>query len=262
MELGEKLFLARQEAGLSQRQLCGDTITRNMLSQIEHGTARPSMDTLRYLASRLGKPVSFFLEEEVVTSSNLELMQQVRAAWQAGDWEQTRQLLKEYRLPDETFDWERRYLTAVSTLTAAEQALSDGKNLYARQLLEEMEPFPELERKKLLLLGRIPGMDLLPISRKLPSLDGELLLRAEAALADGKTDRAAALLDAAENREEPGWNLLRGKVFLAQKQYAAAGECLQKAETAHPAECAAALETCFRELGDFRKAYFYACKQR
>ena len=34
MELGEKLLQARQEAGLSQRQLCGDVITRNMLSLI------------------------------------------------------------------------------------------------------------------------------------------------------------------------------------------------------------------------------------
>ena len=60
MGLGEKLRLARQEAGLSQRALCGGEITRNMLSQIEHGTARPSMKTLQYLATRLGKPVSTF----------------------------------------------------------------------------------------------------------------------------------------------------------------------------------------------------------
>ena len=54
MSLGEKLRQARLEAGLSQRALCGEEITRNMLSQIEHGTARPSMDTLRALALRLG----------------------------------------------------------------------------------------------------------------------------------------------------------------------------------------------------------------
>ena len=78
MELGEKLLQARLEAGLSQRQLCADVITRNMLSLVEHGTARPSMDTLRYLAGKLGKPMSYFLEEDVVTSSNQPLMQQAR----------------------------------------------------------------------------------------------------------------------------------------------------------------------------------------
>ena len=50
MDLGQKLRQARLEAGLSQRQLCGEEITRNMLSQIENGTARHSMDTLRFLA--------------------------------------------------------------------------------------------------------------------------------------------------------------------------------------------------------------------
>ena len=39
--LGQRIRQARQEAGLSQRQLCGETITRNMLSQIESGKARP-----------------------------------------------------------------------------------------------------------------------------------------------------------------------------------------------------------------------------
>ena len=264
MELGEKLLLARQEAGLSQRQLCGDVITRNMLSLIEHGTARPSMDTLRYLAEKLGKPVSYFLEEDVVTSANFSLMQQATSAWQAGETEKVRQLLKEYRFPDETFLWQWQYLTAVSTLAAAEQAISDGKLLYARQLLEEVEAgnVPELERRRLLLLGRVPGADLPDISRQLPSLDEELLLRSEAALAQADADRAAVLLEAAEKREDPRWNLLRGRAYLAQAQYAAAADCLQKAENQYPKECAAMLEICFRELGNFKRAYEYACKQR
>ena len=51
MELSQKLKQARLDAGLSQKALCGDQITRNMLSQIENGSARPSMDTLRYAFS-------------------------------------------------------------------------------------------------------------------------------------------------------------------------------------------------------------------
>ena len=62
MSLGEKLRQARLEAGLSQRALCGEEITRNMLSRIENGAAQPSMRTLQYLAAQLGKPLSFFLD--------------------------------------------------------------------------------------------------------------------------------------------------------------------------------------------------------
>lgn len=266
MELGEKLLRARQEAGLSQRQLCGDVITRNMLSQIEHGTARPSMDTLRYLAGRLGKPVSFFLEEDVVVSPNQPLMYRAREAWQAGQTEKARALLQQYQGPDETFDWEWKYLSAVSSLAAAETALSDGKIQYARQLLEEMVSIDHgisgLERQRLLLLGRIPETDLAAIAIQLPSLDEELLLRAEAALMQKEIGQAAGLLAAAENREDPHWNLLRGRTFVLQKQYALAVECLEKAEATYPKDCASLLEICFRETGDFRKAYFYACKQK
>ena len=82
MELGKKLRAARQEAALSQRERCGDQITRNMLSQIENGAARPSMDTLQYLAGRLGKSVSFFLEDGAIDPEQCR-MEQARAAFGA-----------------------------------------------------------------------------------------------------------------------------------------------------------------------------------
>ena len=52
MELGEKLRLARLEAGLSQRALCGDEITRNMLSRIENGAAREIVRVTGYMAGK------------------------------------------------------------------------------------------------------------------------------------------------------------------------------------------------------------------
>ena len=107
MELGQRLKAARLELGLSQRQLCGDVITRNMLSQIENGAARPSMDTLRYLAGELGKPLSFFLEEDAVTSPNQAVMARAR---QERDSKKVLEILKEYRSPDEVFDREKELL--------------------------------------------------------------------------------------------------------------------------------------------------------
>lgn len=63
MTMGEKIRQARQEARLSQRQLCQGIVTRNMLSQIENGSANPSLPTLQALAQRLGRSVQYFLEE-------------------------------------------------------------------------------------------------------------------------------------------------------------------------------------------------------
>ena len=64
MTLGEKLRQARVAAGLSQRQLCGQHMTRNQLSMLENNHAMPSLETLYYLAGQLGKSVSYFLEGE------------------------------------------------------------------------------------------------------------------------------------------------------------------------------------------------------
>ena len=155
MELGAKIKQARLEAGLSQRQLCGDTITRNMLSLIESGRARPSMDTLSYLAGQLGKPVSYFLEEQAVLPEREELVK--------------------------------------TRLALAQQCVS--------------------------------------------------------------------LLDSAAQKDE-SWYLLRGQIAFSLGEYARAAECLKRAERVYPKLCLSALELCYRELGDFRKAYEYACKQR
>ena len=262
MELGEKLRLARQEAGLSQRQLCGDTITRNMLSQIEHGTARPSMDTLRILAARLGKPMSFFLDEEAAMSPNQALMEQVRDADPGEQW----LMLKGFQHPDPLLEWEWCCRSFLAGLAVAEKALEENKHIYARQLLEETSEFrhgiPELERRRLLLLGKISADTLSSAVRQLPSLDEELLLRAEAALADQDSCTAAALLAAAQDQENPRWNLLQGKTLILQKDYSKSIPCLQKAEQAFPAICWPLLEECCRESGDFKGAYEYACKQR
>lgn len=64
MTLGEKLRRARQERGLTQKQLAGDRITRNMLSQIENDLAQPSMRTLEYLADALGVEPGWLMTQE------------------------------------------------------------------------------------------------------------------------------------------------------------------------------------------------------
>jgi len=263
MELGEKLRQARLEAGLSQRQLCGDQITRNMLSQIEHGSAKPSMGTLRYLAERLGKTVSFFLEETAVLSPNQTVMEQARNRFDMADYQGAMEVLERYQEPDPVYDREKRILFALLCQELARTALAQGKIPYAQSLLEKAEGrtaycWEALERQRLLLLADIPGQN---VCARLPSLDRELLIRAEDALRTGATDRAQALLEAAEGKSSPRWNYLRGNVFVRKEDYAQALMCLKKAEALYP-ETLPLLEQCCRELGDYKSAYEYACKRR
>lgn len=264
MELGEKLRQARLEAGLSQRQLCGEEITRNMLSLIENGAAKPSMKTLRYLASRLGKSVSFFLEEGTVVSPNQEQMLAARQCYDAGDYAGVISQLEDYQGPDMIFDREKQLLQTFSYLKLAEQAIGQRRELYAMELLEKANGETaycreEIRRKYLLLAG---SLGVQRVSDTLPSLEEELLLRAKEALLIGNPSRAGQLLDAAEKTQDTRWQLLRGEAYLAQGAFAAAAEHFHAAEAAAPKETAAKLEQCYRELGDFKRAYEYACKQR
>ena len=262
MELARKLKQARLDAGLSQKALCGDRITRNMLSQIENGSARPSMDTLRFLAGQLGKPLSYFLEDNAVTSPNQALMEQLRKAEPA----EVLQLLRQYHMPDPTFDQERWFLEALACLQLAESALSQQKAPYARTLLEQAAeagshtPYYTVdnERRRLLLLYRAGEKN---VEAKLPDLTPELLLRAESSLEAHSFSRCQALLDSATERN-CHWHYLQAQLYFALKQYSDARPHFEAAWDCAPKVCCKYLEDCCRETSDFAGAYFYACKLR
>ena len=263
MNLGQKLKQERLQQGLSQRQLCGDVITRNMLSLIENGSASPSMETLRYLSARLGKPMSYFLDEEVVISPNQSVMELAREAFHQENYERTLRQLEQYSTPDALFDWEAGLLRVLSLLALAEDAISCGKRPYGLELLQKaaqagaQTPYytQDLQRRHLLLQAQL-------IPTQLPTDDRELLLRAEAALKQKDPEAAARYLEAAQVRSGPYWNYLRGRSYLLSEDYSQAKSCLEAAWEYDPKACAGFLEQCCRETEDFKGAYRYACYLR
>ena len=63
MKLGEKIKQLRTAKLMTQSELAGGEITRNMLSRIENGAAQPSLDTLKYLAQKLGVSMGYLLSD-------------------------------------------------------------------------------------------------------------------------------------------------------------------------------------------------------
>ena len=62
--VGQIIKEARLAKKMTQSEVVGNFITRNMLSQIESGNALPSMKTLAYLSSVLDLPLSSLLHAE------------------------------------------------------------------------------------------------------------------------------------------------------------------------------------------------------
>ena len=64
MKIGEKIKKLRTDKLMTQSELVGTEITRNMLSRIENGAANPSLETIRYIAGRLNVSPGYLLAEE------------------------------------------------------------------------------------------------------------------------------------------------------------------------------------------------------
>ena len=74
--LGERIRKLRKQQKFTLEALAGSELTKGMLSLIENNKANPSMESLTYIAKRLGVEVSKLLEE--VSSQELrEVLVQV-----------------------------------------------------------------------------------------------------------------------------------------------------------------------------------------
>lgn len=267
MTLGQRILAARLEKGLSQRQLAGEEITRNMLSALEHDGANPSVATLRYLSEKLGKPVSYFLGEDLPPVQGYETLLQARQAYDEGLFRRCLELTAEIPAGD-LLDRERDLVEILALLCESERAMAEDRPRYARELLDRAEKAsgdcayftPELLRRLRLDRALCAGKDLPARVAEIPADDRELHLRAEAALADGRPDRAKAYLLAAQDRKEPRWDFLMGRAAFELREYRTAADHFHRAEEAFPSETGRYLEICYRELEDFKMAYYYARK--
>ena len=79
-QIGERIRKARLESGLSQAQLGAPHFTRAYVSAIELGKVRPAMKSLEFLADKLGKSASYFLEDAEADRRRHEREFEIRSA--------------------------------------------------------------------------------------------------------------------------------------------------------------------------------------
>lgn len=81
--LGERIRKLRKQQKLTLETLAGEGLTKGMLSLIENNKANPSMDSLSFIAERLGVEVSELLEE-VSTQELREVLEQTEKLYNTG----------------------------------------------------------------------------------------------------------------------------------------------------------------------------------
>ena len=277
MTLGEKLKKARLERGLTQNQVCGDRITRNMLSQLENDLASPSVRTLEYLADALDVSVGWLLEQDPI----LEKLEQARKLYRSGAYKECFLLLGG---ADHIGD-EGVLLFARSALQVCEAALADGRLREAEQAAaaaaECCAGSLYLGSAELLQAHRVllrcmmergeTAEELLRAVRCDSAATSQrercILLGARYDLLQNDPDAALRQL---QTVSEPGpeligeWLILRGMAYLQKGSLPEAEDELHRAEAAprlsrlQRRELYRLLEQCSKEREDYRQAYFYA----
>ena len=136
MTIGEKIRSVRIAKLMTQSELAGNQITRNMLSSIENGKAQPSLSTIQYIANMLKVPVGFLLAEEgdEIVYQKMNGLSNIKRAYRAEDWMGCRNLCLS-ACPDP--DDEIRLILANCDLEIAKSAFWEGKIRYACRFFDE-----------------------------------------------------------------------------------------------------------------------------
>lgn len=289
MNLGEKIKNARLERHMTQKDVVGDYITRNMLSKIENGSATPSVKTLEYLAGALGLPAGYFMTESNGDELTPGSISDARAQFKQGNFDACVQLLEALDMEGGYRD-EAMLLMARAKIDLSKKAMAEGRYEEAIRLAQEAISHNDeslyvstaFRTEALLLIARctmelegdfLKAMDDYQASYQDQGL-GEFyhLTMAEYYIGQGDLASAKKEMDSILRLSEaskPAYLMLQGSMDLKDSQYEQAAKQLEKAEQLarttgsnyFMSSLYAMLEQCYREMEDFKKAYHYASMQ-
>jgi len=253
LSLGKKIKMLRIERKITQQELVGDYITRNMLSQIENDAASPSIKTLQFLAEGLGVPLSYLMQTESDGDYGTEfetsdgINARAKKLFLSGDYagfidmaEKNPEILDEYK--------EERLFLGFAYLDCAEKQFKAGNTNacieYCKKVLEldfEGCKFAEEELKNhARLYENLCGIE--------------------------DSDAYAFLRSVLDSNSLCKYNLIAAKQALHESDAKKALEYLKEAEqiikdsAVHPylSEIYKTFETCYVELEDYKNAHFYS----
>ena len=289
MNLGEKIKAARLERHMTQKDVVGDYITRNMLSKIENGSATPSVKTLEYLAGVLGLPAGYFMNDSNGDELTPGSVASARNHFRDGEYEGCVQVLEGLDMEGGYKD-EAMLLLARAKISLSKKAMIDGRYEEATRLAREasgamrtpcITPQPSAPRRCCWWPGApwsFRGIS----RRRWTIIRPPIRIRAWANFT-GSPWRNTTLIRAIWRMPGRKWTALpvcprppalpisccRAAWSSKDNQFDQAAKQLEKAEQLarttgsnyFMSSLYAMLEQCYREMDDFKKAYHYASMQ-
>lgn len=138
MNIGEKIKSLRTSKLMTQKELAGTEITRNMLSCIENGSATPSLTTLKYLADRLGVSAGYLISDgdnDEIYYKKYADYGNITEAFKKKEWAICRDLCAKC-LSSDSSDYELTYMLAKSSTELGIAYFCDGYLKKAVSLFE------------------------------------------------------------------------------------------------------------------------------
>ena len=275
---------------MTQKQLVGGHITRNMLSKIENDSATPSMRTLEYLAKRLEVSPAWLMQgAEYSDGTSPDGLDAMRAAYREGRYRDCLELLEKATTSGTTD--EGYLLRARASLAAAREALDIGDWQSAKEYAGAADYYnqegiyysPETDAEMSLVLAECALMlDISEFEENIADFEraqSEIAFtgrydaaRAEYLLKTGEWELAEKLLDSmsgVSGRLEAKTHYLRGLCLLEKGDLKRAeAELLSAEETSAGLSGGVlqrrvfeALEECYMRMEDFKAAHSYAARQ-
>ncbi len=287
MDIGQKIKMIRTEKLMTQKELAGGVITRNMLSQIENGIANPSLSTVQYIADRLGVPAGYLLSEgaEEFVYNKTRVMKNIKRAYSDRNFELCREMcLSSF----DEFDDELELILTDCCVGASVEYIKEGRLRLACEMLDEAirhsrktiySTVTQLNRAYLMfyLLKTIsPSLDSDEIDTEIsedllhPSLFGDVFCKYVTVILGNDTvaDIDGLMFNSSEvlsDEDKLFIAHLRARIYMHNKDYKKASVTLRSIMDGETVPqrlllyiCCADIEQCYKELEDYKGAYEFA----
>ena len=285
--LGQKIRRLRVAQQMTQAELAGDQITRNMLSQIENGNAQPSLATILYLADKLDiAPGYFFAEDEdEFLYRKMQRIDKIKQAFAAGAWQRCMALCQDNLNGS---DDEVTFILCRCAYQLALRAFAEGRLCaahsgfvqtleYASQTIYDTSSLSRTAYDYLTYLAQFDSALEIPSfirpqkygdNAEQPWFSAYLQALASVHAGDLSTpEHLLALIDFAE----PAFAVhIRARMAMASCDYSGAVQLIERVLTPErglpPSKpmvylLYGDLEICCRETGDFERAYRYSTQR-